>query len=221
MKLQLFDLDGTLLDSNGIWYQIDLDFLSKRGIPWSEEYNQGVIHAIFPTAAKFTKEFLNLPESEEEIMAEWLSMAYEAYSEKLPLKAGVADYLEQCRKMGASMAIYTACEPRLCAAALARHGLTEYFSNIIYAQELGVEKRSPGAFHAVLERLGTRAENCVFYDDNPLSCKSALDTGLTVVGVYDSLFAQNEAALRGMCHRYIRSFQELLDDGLQQQSDVV
>ena len=26
-----FDLDGTLIDSNGIWKQIDKDFLDKRG----------------------------------------------------------------------------------------------------------------------------------------------------------------------------------------------
>ena len=67
----LFDLDGTLIDSNHIWQQIDVEFLARRGIPWTETYNQGVIHATFPTAARFTREFCGLPETEDEIMAEY------------------------------------------------------------------------------------------------------------------------------------------------------
>ena len=31
----LFDLDGTLIDSNHIWQQIDVVFLARRGIAWT------------------------------------------------------------------------------------------------------------------------------------------------------------------------------------------
>ena len=31
-KGAIFDLDGTLLDSMGVWDQVDVDFLAKRGI---------------------------------------------------------------------------------------------------------------------------------------------------------------------------------------------
>ena len=31
-KAAIFDLDGTLLDSMGVWDQVDIDFLGKRGI---------------------------------------------------------------------------------------------------------------------------------------------------------------------------------------------
>ena len=36
-------------------------------------------------------------------------------------------------------------------------------------------------------------------------------TGLTVVGVYDPFYARYEDELRGLCHRYIHSFTELLE----------
>ena len=57
----LFDLDGTLIDSNHIWQQIDVEFLARRGIPWTETYNQGVIHATFPTAACFAGNSADYP----------------------------------------------------------------------------------------------------------------------------------------------------------------
>ena len=39
-----FDLDGTLIDSNGIWKQVDHDFLARRGLPYSRAYFEGVAH---------------------------------------------------------------------------------------------------------------------------------------------------------------------------------
>ena len=75
LRAVLFDMDGTLIDSNGIWRQVDEAFLAKRGYPYTREYYEGVAHTIFPLAAKFTKEFCGLPESEEDIMAEWMELA--------------------------------------------------------------------------------------------------------------------------------------------------
>ena len=67
--MQIFDMDGTLIDSNGIWKDVDTAFLAKRGLSYTMEFYEGVAHTIFPLAAKFTKEFCRLPESEEAIMA--------------------------------------------------------------------------------------------------------------------------------------------------------
>ena len=32
----IFDLDGTLIDSNGVWVEVDKIFLSRRGAPYEE-----------------------------------------------------------------------------------------------------------------------------------------------------------------------------------------
>ncbi|MCD7886136.1 MAG: HAD family phosphatase [Clostridiales bacterium] len=208
--MYLFDLDGTLIDSAGVWRQIDVDFLASRGFPWTEEYNQGVIHTIFPLAAQFTKDYCHIPDSVEDIMAQWRRMALSEYRDRIPLKPFVRAFLEQCAQEGRNMAIYTSCEPVLCQAALRHHGIEGYFSQIVYATDLGMEKRSPAAFAAALERLGVRPEDCRFFDDSPVSCAGARAAGLTVTGVYDSLFADREAEMRQLCHSYIRDFSELL-----------
>ena len=41
-KGAIFDLDGTLLDSMGVWDQVDVDFLAKRGIEVPDDYMQKV-----------------------------------------------------------------------------------------------------------------------------------------------------------------------------------
>ena len=68
----LFDMDGTLIDSNGVWKDVDREFLARRGLPYTHEYYEGVAHTIPPLAAKFTKAYYYLEESCEEIIAEWM-----------------------------------------------------------------------------------------------------------------------------------------------------
>ena len=59
----IFDMDGTLIDSNGIWKDVDIALLKKRGFAYTRAYYEGVAHTIFPLAAKFTKEYCHLSES--------------------------------------------------------------------------------------------------------------------------------------------------------------
>ena len=46
----LFDLDGTLIDSNGIWKNVDREFLARRGLPYTHAYYElSLIHISEPT----------------------------------------------------------------------------------------------------------------------------------------------------------------------------
>ena len=46
--MYLFDMDGTLIDSNGVWKDVDREFLARRGLPYTRAYYEGVAHTIFP-----------------------------------------------------------------------------------------------------------------------------------------------------------------------------
>lgn len=210
----LFDLDGTLLDSNGIWQQIDVEFLTKRGIAWTEAYNEGVIHATFPAAAHFTKRFCQLAESEEEIMQEWRSMAFYAYSKEIPLKSGVAAFLRACATENFPMAIYTSCEEDLCNAALDHHQIRHYFQKILFARKMGVEKSAPEGFQTVARLLETKTNRCLFFDDSPVACQGAKTAGMHVIGCKDPLFAAYRCKMEAFCDGYLDSFDCLIPQHL-------
>ena len=141
--MYLFDLDGTLIDSNGIWAEVDRTFLARRGYPYTKEYYEGVAHTIFPLAAVFTKEYCHLSESTDEIMAEWMELAKDNYAH-VALKPHVREYLEKLRAQGERMAVFTSCVPAHCKTALAVHDLNRCFERVIFAQELGMDKSDPG-----------------------------------------------------------------------------
>lgn len=206
----IFDFDGTLVDSNGVWVEADNAFLARRGLRATPEYTQMMGHSIFPIAAQITREYYRLEQSPEEIMEEWLGLSRDAYAFQVPLKPAAAEFLARCAQAGEAMALFTACVPELCQAALARHRLDEYFQAVIYAQELGLEKRDPKAFPLLLEQLGVPPEQCTLFDDSPAACRAAQAAGLTAVGVYDPFYAHCEDEMRSFCDRYIMGFAELL-----------
>ena len=210
----LFDLDGTIIDSNGIWVDVDTAFLARRGMPYTQEYADGVAHTIFPLAAKFTKEYCHIEDSEESIMAEWMDLAGDRYSETVELKPFTADYLRKCHESGIRMSLLSSCVPAHGKAALARHGLTEYFEHLIFAHDIGIEKSDPRIFEEAAKICGVSPEDCVLFDDSSRSCLCAKKAGLKTVGVYDKMFCREEEQLRAECDRYIMSFEELLNEPL-------
>ncbi len=65
-KGAIFDLDGTLLDSMGVWDQVDVDFLAKRGIEVPDDYMQKVAAMQFRQIAEYTIARFSLSDTPEE-----------------------------------------------------------------------------------------------------------------------------------------------------------
>lgn len=205
----LFDMDGTLIDSNSIWKDVDREFLARRGLPYTHAFYEGVAHTIMPKAAIFTKAHFHLPESPEEIIAEWMELAGSLY-ERVSVKPGVRAYLRQCKAEGRRMAVVTSSVPTHCRTALGHLELDKYFERIVLAHDLGLEKKEPDVWLHAAEACGVEPQECTVFDDSIAACKGARAAKMRVVGVYDGYFAKDEVEMRGFCDVYIKSFEELL-----------
>ena len=208
--MQIFDMDGTLIDSNGIWKDVDTAFLAKRGLSYTKEFYEGVAHTIFPLAAKFTKEFCHLPESEEAIMAEWMDMAGDLYGTSVPVKPGVRAYLDKLRAAGERLIVVTSAVPVHCRTALTHLGLMPYFERIIFAHDLQLEKKDPQLWCLTAEMMGVAPADCTLYDDSVEACRGAKAAGMHAVGVYDPYCAGTEPEMQAVCDRNMRTIEELL-----------
>ena len=102
--MYIFDLDGTITDTNGLWAEVDREFLARRGLEPDMEYQKVVERSIYPIAARFTRDYYRLADTPEEIMAEWDELAERHYRELAGLKPGAGALLEQCRREGRPMA---------------------------------------------------------------------------------------------------------------------
>lgn len=205
-----FDLDGTLIDSNNVWLQIDLDFLAQRHLPYTKAYSDYVSHATYQDAAAYTKSCFGLSESVDEIVQIWSDMACEAYANTIPLKPFVWDFLTLQQAKGEPMGIVTSCMDHLCHAVLKRTGIDRFFSSITTVRESKKGKQNPDLFLLAARKAGMAPPSCMVFEDSPVACESARKTGMQVIGVYDPFFAEYGQEMQRICHQYIHSFQELL-----------
>ncbi len=209
-----FDLDGTLIDSNGVWLQVDHTFLGRRGLEISPEYTYTVGHSIFPVAAQFTKEYYHLADSPEDIMAEWRALAYDAYAHTIPLKPGARELLDKLRVQGTDMALLTAGLPELAKAAVTRHGLEVYFQGLFFAHDVGLEKKNPEVYRIAAKEYGVFPADCVLVEDAPHNCAAARSAGFRVVGIYDDFYAKQWELVVENSDWSVKSLDELLAKNL-------
>lgn len=206
-----FDLDGTLIDSNGLWLDVDHIFLSRRGLEITPEYSYTVGHSIAPLAARFTVDYYHLDEEPEAIMAEWQEMARDAYAHTIPLKPGALELLGKLRDEGRDMALLTSGIPELAKLAVTRLGLDAYLNKgLFFAHEVGLEKKDPQVYRLAAEKFGVPPTDCVLIEDAPHNCAAAKSVGFSVVGIYDDFYKDVQDQVQANSHRYIRSLTELL-----------
>ena len=190
----IFDLDGTLLDSMGVWRKIDEDFLGKRGFVVPDDYLVAITSKNFDAAAEYTKERFNLPESNE-----------------VKLKAGVIDYLKQLKAEGIKIAAATSSDERLFRPCLTHCGIMKYFDAFTVTQEVKRGKGFPDVYQLAAEKLSLKPEQCVVYEDILKGVEGAKMDDFYVVGVEDIHSSYEKNEIMQLSDRYILSFEELLD----------
>ncbi len=205
-----FDLDGTLLDSNGVWLNVDNEFLGRRGLKPTQEYVFAVGHSIFPVAAQYTKDYYHLEDSPQSIMDEWRALAFDSYSHTIPLKPGAHELLALLQLQGHRMTLLTASHPDLCHAAVTHHKLSPYFEELFFAQDHGLEKRDPEIYRIAAAHFGVSPAHCVLLEDAPDNCLAARNAGFTVIGVYDDFYETRWSEVVQNSHHSVKTLEELL-----------
>lgn len=206
----IFDLDGTLLDSMGVWRQIDIDFLGKRGFDVPEDYLVAITAKGFEAAAVYTIERFSLHEIKEDIIAEWFAMAVDAYSREVKVKPYVIEYLKQLKCKGIKIAAATSSDRRLFEPCLVHNDILKYFDAITVTDEVKRAKGFPDVYQNAAEKLGLTASECVVYEDILKGVTGAKMDDFYVVGVEDIHSAYDKEEIRRAADLYIASFEELL-----------
>lgn len=205
----LFDLDGTLIDSMWIWEDIDREYLGKFGIDLPDDLEEMVQGMSFSETAEYFKKRFHIPQPLEEIKGEWNRMAWDKYSNEVPLKEGVLAFLEALQQQGIRMGIATSNSKELVELVISKLGVKEYFHSIRTSCEVAKGKPSPDIYELVARDLGTAAENCLVFEDIIQGIQAGKNAGMRVCGVYDKNSERDAVRKREEADYYINSYLEL------------
>ena len=148
VKLLIFDLDGTLLDSMSVWNDVDIEFLGRYGYEVTPEYTEMVKRSTMENAARYTQEKYRIPLTWQEIIEAWESMVYDFYRSDVSLKEGAKKYLDEAKKLGFKLSVTTALSKKNANASLEATGIKDLFDCVITLEDLGgnIDKGSPDIF---------------------------------------------------------------------------
>ena len=211
IKAILFDMDGSLIDSMWIWRTIDVEYLGRFHITLPENLQQCIEGMSFSETACYFKERFKLPDSVEQIKADWTNMARDKYAHEVPLKAGASELIKFCNSHGIKMGIATSNSRELAETVLKAHGIDTYFDCILTNSEVEKGKPAPDIYLAVAKILQIDPADCMVVEDIVPGIQAGLAAGMQVCAIYDKYSLYQDEEKRRIADYYIQDFTEFME----------
>ena len=180
----LFDLDGTLIDSDPIHVQVFVDLFAERGMEIDQAFYLKNIHG------RHNVEIFRdlLPEEDPHAMDILKEATFrDRLPADMPPAPGVVGLLDRAERAGWGVAVVTNAARLNAEAMLASLGLRERFETVIVGEECPAGKPDPAPYLAGLAAVHGDVRKSIAFEDSPSGIASAAGAGLTTVGLRSSL----------------------------------
>lgn len=182
----LFDLDGTLVDTDQLHHSAFASILAETGRDLSfDDYRERIMGK--PNVEIMAWLLPDAPERHTEI-ADRKEAAYRAMlADRIEPIAGAHALLDWADANGARRAVVTNA-PRLNAeAVLAAAGLADRFDTLIIAEECARPKPDPLPYQEAMRRLGVTPSRSIAFEDSRSGLRAARDSGAHAFGISTAL----------------------------------
>lgn len=181
----IFDMDGTILDSMGMWGQIDIDFMASRHLAMPDHLQQDIEGLSMSQTAEWFIHRFHLTDAPEDLMREWNNMARDEYRYKIALKPHADIFLDHLKACGIHLAIATSNSRELVEASYEKHHLAQWFQVCITADEISLGKPAPDVYLEAAHKLKIASEECLVFEDIIPGIQAGHNAGMKVVAVED------------------------------------
>ena len=182
LKALLFDLDGTLAETNSVHFSTWVETLKPYGIEVTWDFYRDKISG--RTTPEVSEDLLPdlAPEEAREVGESKEASFRERAGELVPLQ-GLLGFVEEARRRDLNIALVTNAPKENVLAMLDALGLEDAFEPTVVAEDVGVGKPDPAPYNAALEALGVRADEAVAFEDSPSGITSSVAAGIPTVGI--------------------------------------
>lgn len=214
VKACIFDMDGTLVDSLGIWSDIDSRFFHERGMEVPADYDKVISHMSYKEMAIYTKETYQIKESVEEIMDMWLEWSKEAYLYTIPAKPGAKEFLSLLKSKGIPLSLATTNKEELYLPCLERNGLDGYFDYIENVNHLRTKKSEPKIYLTLSEYMHSEPEETLVFEDILMAVNTAKKAAFRVAAVYDERNEKDLPEIKRNADFFIDDYPSLMNEDI-------
>lgn len=185
-KAVIFDLDGLLIDSEIISYQMYCDLVGQYGHSLTiEEYVHGYSGK---TAVKNMETLVNtyqLPISLEEGLAFTSIRESEYFKQGVALKEGAVTLLMYLKRKEYKILLASSSTRERAVGVLTQQGILQYFDDMVFGTEIKNGKPHPDIFLKASEKAKEIVENCLVLEDSEAGIEAAYRAGIDVLCIPD------------------------------------
>lgn len=204
----IFDMDGTLIDSERIgweaWYRVN----DRLGTDIDDELIARFIGRTRADVTAFLVERLGSRELGERAFNVHTEVLHELEATELVAKPGAREALRALRERGVYCGVATSSHRPVAERNLAYVGLIDFFQHITCGEETANGKPAPDIYLLAAERAGARPEECAVVEDSPNGVRSGHAAGMRVALVPD--LVQPDEEIRSKSTWVLESLNELV-----------
>jgi HAD superfamily hydrolase (TIGR01509 family) len=178
----LFDMDGLLVDSEPLWFEVECAVMARLDGRWSEADQQALIGGSLPRTVSYLLARAGRPASPEDV-GRWLvdGMTSLLMSRPLTMLPGAGELLAEVRTAGIPHALVTSSERPIMDAVLRQLGVG--FTATVCADDVTRGKPDPEPYLRAASLLGADPQACVALEDSPNGVASAEAAGCKLIAV--------------------------------------
>ncbi len=185
----IFDLDGTLVDSEVLWTKAMSVMIKDFGKTYDPAFQKNIMGTPGLVASALLKTEYDLPASVEEIDRRHDESYAEVIKDHLPdPKPGADRLLRELHAAAVPIALATSADRDVAERILVNLGWRSFFREIVVGADVKNGKPAPDIYLEAARRMGCVARSCVAFEDSPNGVRSAASAGLVVVGVKDTRY---------------------------------
>jgi len=187
-RAAIFDLDGTVIDSEIVWDDAARALLGRRGKIFDRE---GTKPLMMGKHIRDSTEILmrthGVDEDVDTVVRERRELVREYFAKEVRFVDGAREFIEKIKPTW-SIAIATALDKTLLAVVEEKLGLSELFGEHIYSvEDIGnISKPDPAIFLYAAKQLGVAPEHCIVLEDAPMGVLGAKNAGMKCVALTTS-----------------------------------
>ncbi|MER2490431.1 HAD family hydrolase [Catenovulum sediminis] len=198
----LFDMDGTIFDSEAIYCQAWVDTADKFGQHFTASMYDDFVgvrsEECYRIAAKLFDSTVNMNEFIRQLRAD-IEHKKQLH---LPIKKGFDGFFQQCVASGLKVGLVTSSRQAAVAFNFEQLSYQQHFSVIVCAEDVTQPKPAPECYIKACELIGSRPQNTfVFEDSNPGALAGINASCRTIIipdylPIHESIQEQAEAVVR-------------------------
>lgn len=178
----LWDMDGTLVDTEPYWIEAENELAAEHGATWSHDQALQLVGNDLLASGRIIKEQMGLSLSPAEIVERLLDGVVARVQDEVPWRPGARELLGQLTQAGIPCALVTMSWERFVSPILANLP-PDTFSVVITGDAVTHGKPHPEPYATAAARLGVHPAATIAIEDSETGCRSAEAAGCTVLAV--------------------------------------